>query len=207
MVYLTCDDLIELNSWATALFGGIDGVRDFRALESCAAQPKTLVFGHERFRDPHEKAAAYCFFLSNTSAVCNRIAQELRFSAVLPVLRLPRHEPPAFLRRDAKVLICTAITGFSSNWRAKSLHSAEVLRSGKNWSASSVSLNSWVKPQSHFLTLPIADRSVSPIATLSISQIVILTRRLLTYERLPPCFRICDEITVSSHLLRLGRMV
>lgn len=64
MVYLTCDDLIELNSWATALFGGIDGVRDIRALESCVALPKTSVFDHERFRDPHEKAAAYCFFLT-----------------------------------------------------------------------------------------------------------------------------------------------
>ena len=39
------------------------GVRDRAALASCAAQPKTAVFGTERFPTVFDKAAAYCFFI------------------------------------------------------------------------------------------------------------------------------------------------
>jgi death-on-curing protein len=39
------------------------GVRDSGALASCVAQPKTAVFGEERFPTVFDKAAAYCFFI------------------------------------------------------------------------------------------------------------------------------------------------
>ena len=39
------------------------GVRDEGALASCLAQPKTAIFGEERFLTIFEKAAAYCFFI------------------------------------------------------------------------------------------------------------------------------------------------
>ena len=38
-------------------------MRDEDALATCVAQPKTAVFGHERFASLPDKAAAYCFFL------------------------------------------------------------------------------------------------------------------------------------------------
>ena len=45
------------------VYGGMDGVRDEGALDSCLAQPKTDVFGVERFATLVQKAAAYCFLV------------------------------------------------------------------------------------------------------------------------------------------------
>jgi death-on-curing protein len=42
------------------------GLRDKGALATCVAQPKTAVFGQERFASLSDKAAAYCFFLVRT---------------------------------------------------------------------------------------------------------------------------------------------
>jgi death-on-curing protein len=39
------------------------GVRDAGALASCISQPKTAVFGVERFPTLYDKAAAYCYFI------------------------------------------------------------------------------------------------------------------------------------------------
>ncbi len=63
MVYLTIDDLIRHNENVTSRYGGLAGVRDRAALESCVAHPKTAVFDEERFKQAHEKAAALCFFV------------------------------------------------------------------------------------------------------------------------------------------------
>jgi death-on-curing protein len=38
-------------------------MRDAGAVETCVAQPKTAVFGHERFPSVYDKAAAYCYFI------------------------------------------------------------------------------------------------------------------------------------------------
>lgn len=40
------------------------GIRDPEALESCISQPTTAVFGEERFKSIHAKAAAYCYFIA-----------------------------------------------------------------------------------------------------------------------------------------------
>lgn len=61
--YLTEQEVIELHEAAIARFGGLAGIRDRGALDSCLAQPRTFVFGEERFPTLHEKAAAYCFFI------------------------------------------------------------------------------------------------------------------------------------------------
>ncbi len=62
-IYLCEDELLELHSRVTGLYGGIEGVRDYPALASCLAQPQTAVFGRERFPSLGAKAAAYCFFI------------------------------------------------------------------------------------------------------------------------------------------------
>jgi death-on-curing protein len=59
--YLSRDEIIELHNRALSLFGGMTGIRDGQQLDSCVAQPRTFVFGHERFEDLFEKAAAYAF--------------------------------------------------------------------------------------------------------------------------------------------------
>ena len=61
--YLSEEELIELHDRIIGLIGGMPGVRDHAGLESCVAQPKTAVFGQERFPTVFDKAAAYCFFI------------------------------------------------------------------------------------------------------------------------------------------------
>ena len=47
--YLSADDIVTLHDRIIGLIGGMPGVRDADALESCVAQPQTTVFGHEWF--------------------------------------------------------------------------------------------------------------------------------------------------------------
>jgi len=61
--YLTDVELIELHNQVIGRIGGMLGVRDATVLSSCVAQPKTAVFGEERFATLFDKAAAYCFFI------------------------------------------------------------------------------------------------------------------------------------------------
>lgn len=61
--YLSKEEIMELHGRVIGLIGGMPGIRDHAALESCVAQPKTAVFGKERFASVFDKAAAYCFFI------------------------------------------------------------------------------------------------------------------------------------------------
>jgi len=61
--YLYKEEITELHDRVIGLIGGMPGIRDHAALESCVAQPKTAVFGKERLPSVFDKAAAYCFFI------------------------------------------------------------------------------------------------------------------------------------------------
>lgn len=61
--YLTDAELVEIHDRVIGLIGGMSGLRDTAALASCVAQPKTAVFGQERFLTLFDKAAAYCYFI------------------------------------------------------------------------------------------------------------------------------------------------
>ena len=61
--YLSEDEIVKLHHGVIGRYGGMPGVRDAGALASCVAQPKTAVFGEERFLTVFEKAAAYCYFI------------------------------------------------------------------------------------------------------------------------------------------------
>ncbi len=65
-VYLSEDEIVKLHDRVIGLIGGMPGIRDEAALATCVAQPKTAVFGHERFASLYDKAAAYCCFLVRT---------------------------------------------------------------------------------------------------------------------------------------------
>jgi death-on-curing protein len=62
-IYIDREELLEFHTRVIARYGGMPGVRDRGALESCLTQPKMAVFGQERFPTLAEKAAAYCFFI------------------------------------------------------------------------------------------------------------------------------------------------
>ncbi len=61
--YLSLNDVLQLHQLSLERFGGLAGLLNEGGLESCVEQPKTFVFGVERFPTAAEKAAAYCFFL------------------------------------------------------------------------------------------------------------------------------------------------
>ncbi|MHC4697370.1 MAG: type II toxin-antitoxin system death-on-curing family toxin [Planctomycetota bacterium] len=61
--YLSEQEIVEVHRWVIGRIGGKTGIRDRNALESCVAQPKTAVFGTERFATVFEKAAAYCYYI------------------------------------------------------------------------------------------------------------------------------------------------
>lgn len=61
--YLSEQEILSLHKSVIGPFGGMPGTRDASALASCVAQPKTAVFGEERFPTIFDKAAAYCFFI------------------------------------------------------------------------------------------------------------------------------------------------
>lgn len=61
--YLTEQAIVQLHERIIERSAGKHGVHNPAALESCVAQPKTAVFGVERFPTIFDKAAAYCFFI------------------------------------------------------------------------------------------------------------------------------------------------
>ncbi len=61
--YLSEAEIVELHDRIIGRTGGMAGIRDAAALESCVAQPKTAVFQYVPFRTVSAKAAAYCFFI------------------------------------------------------------------------------------------------------------------------------------------------
>ena len=61
--YVTEQEVVELHDQALRAVGGLPGIRDPGALESCVAQPKMAVFGVERYPTAHEKAAAYSYYI------------------------------------------------------------------------------------------------------------------------------------------------
>lgn len=65
-IYLSKEEIIQLHDRIIGRIRGSPGVRDPTAIETCVAQPKTAVFGRERFATVYEKAAAYCFFIVRT---------------------------------------------------------------------------------------------------------------------------------------------
>ena len=54
-VYLSVQELVQINTEMTEQWGGLGGVRDFGALEAAAARPQTGYYSHVI-----EEAAALC---------------------------------------------------------------------------------------------------------------------------------------------------
>jgi death-on-curing protein len=63
MIFLGYDEIIYLHDQAIAQFGGLTGIRDYRLLESAAAQPRMKVFKKYVHKDVFLMAAAYCFHI------------------------------------------------------------------------------------------------------------------------------------------------
>lgn len=64
MIYLNCDEVIELHDALLEKWGGLPGFRDKGLLESALASPMMAVFGEELHKTVYDKAAAYLFYIS-----------------------------------------------------------------------------------------------------------------------------------------------
>ena len=62
-LHLTLDIVLEIHAEAIASFGGSDGLRDQRLLESAIAAPQASFGGNSPFTDAIDVAAAYLFYL------------------------------------------------------------------------------------------------------------------------------------------------
>jgi death-on-curing protein len=90
-VYLDVEDLVEI---ATTVLKAPPVVRDYGLLASAAARPATVVFGHDAYPDPFEKAAALMHSLMSNHALVDG-NKRLAWSAAvvflgLNGLRVPR---------------------------------------------------------------------------------------------------------------------
>jgi death on curing protein len=61
--FLTLDDVLESHSEQIARYGGSEGVRDLKLLQSALAQPEATFGGKYLHADAIETAAAYLFHL------------------------------------------------------------------------------------------------------------------------------------------------
>lgn len=61
--FLDLDDVVESHAFQIATYGGDDGLRDARLLESAIAQPQASFGGQYLHAFPFEMAAAYLFHL------------------------------------------------------------------------------------------------------------------------------------------------
>lgn len=108
-IYLSRDELVGLHDHLIRRYGGMQGVRDEGLLESCLAQPKTLVFGVNRFPTLIEKAAAYCFFIVRNHPFFDA-NKRTAFVAALHFLRI-NDAPVRFHEDEAFQAIVGVATG------------------------------------------------------------------------------------------------
>jgi death-on-curing protein len=59
--YLTCDDVLMIHNHILQQSGGLNGFRDFGALESAIAQPQMTFYGNELYPTVIDKAAILGF--------------------------------------------------------------------------------------------------------------------------------------------------
>ena len=63
-LFLTLAEVVEIHSDQIKLYGGTDGIRDLRLLESALAQPEASFGGQWLHEDIFEMAAAYAFHIA-----------------------------------------------------------------------------------------------------------------------------------------------
>lgn len=95
--HLTVDIVREIHAEAIAAFGGPDGVRDVALLESAVAAPQATSGGRSPFKDLHEVAASYLFYLCRNHPFIDG-NKRTALGACIVFLRLNGIEP----RRDGQ---------------------------------------------------------------------------------------------------------
>ncbi len=80
MIYLSFEQVLELHDTMIQHFGGLRGIREKGLLESALAAPMMAVFGEELHKTVFDKAAAYLFYISQTTLfwMAIRERQQLR---------------------------------------------------------------------------------------------------------------------------------
>lgn len=62
--FLSVTDVIKLHTTVIKIYGGLEGIRDKKLLESAIAQPKMTIFGQFACKDIFQMAAACCFHIA-----------------------------------------------------------------------------------------------------------------------------------------------
>ena len=107
--YLTEQELVDIHRKIIGHTGGMPGIRDRAALETCVAQPKTAVFGEERFPTVFDKAAAYCFFIVRAHPFFDGNKRTGLSASV--VFLLDHGVEPVFDKDEMYDAICQVVTG------------------------------------------------------------------------------------------------
>jgi len=63
LIFLTLEEIIDIHRDQLAHYGGSEGIRDFRLLQSALAMPSAGVDGQFLHADLYEMAAAYLFHI------------------------------------------------------------------------------------------------------------------------------------------------
>ena len=92
-IHLTVDIVREIHAEAIGRFGGLDGVREVKLLESAVAAPQATFGGESLFTDIIDVAAAYLFYICRNHAFLDG-NKRAALGACVVFLRLNGVEPP-----------------------------------------------------------------------------------------------------------------
>ena len=104
MRYLGLAQVVELHQRILATTGGAPGVRDLGALESALAQPKATFAGRDLHRTLAEKAAAWCFSLTQNHPFVDG-NKRVAHAAMETFLILNGHEVRASVDEQERVML------------------------------------------------------------------------------------------------------
>lgn len=91
-IHLGVETVREIHREVLAAFGGLDGVRDARLLESAVAAPQASFGGESPFADAIEVAAAYLFYLCRNHPFIDG-NKRTAMTAAIVFLRLNGYKP------------------------------------------------------------------------------------------------------------------
>lgn len=63
LIFLSIQDVLAIHEELVKNFGGLQGIRDIKLLESALAQPEIKIFGESACKDIYEMAATYAYHI------------------------------------------------------------------------------------------------------------------------------------------------
>lgn len=127
--YLALDEVLEIHSDLIKEWGGLPGIRDKNALESCLDSPKMSFCGHDLYPTIFDKAAAYLYHI-----VCNHAfndANKRTGYSVTKIFLTTNNVIINFKNDDFVDLILEVAKGKTSKYTIEIADISEFLRTGR----------------------------------------------------------------------------